>query len=169
MKKRDATTAGMLAAAALAAACTPGDDLGGAGVHRGPISFGMNDSTWADDGVCDDPRFEGPGTRPGATTDDRGADAGDCAALYDAGRVWLAGVDPRTGEIDFGNDASRYAHDGECDDPRFTGPGTPWNWLLQVENRGHDATDCRRLHEVDRVRLFGITMRPQEGSPDADR
>ena len=35
-----------------------------------------------------------------------------------------AGIDPDTGAIDFGDDASEYARDGQYDDPRFTGPGT---------------------------------------------
>ena len=169
MKKRSGATTGIMAAAVLMTACTPRDNLVGEGVRRGAIEFGLNTSAWADDGVCDDPRFEGPGTRPGMETDDRGADAGDCLALYEAGLVRLAGVDPESGAIDFGDDASRYALDGECDDPRFTGPGTAWDWLLLGENRGHDATDCRRLYEVNQVRLFGVTVKPPDDADAAHR
>lgn len=53
--------------------------------------------------------------------------------------------------IDFGNDKSRWAKDGECDDPRFTGPGT--DEILLEEDRGRDATDCRALFQQGRVTI----------------
>ncbi len=45
--------------------------------------------------------------------------------------------------IEFGNDTSEWANDGECDDPRFGGPGMA-NVLLD-EDIGRDANDCRYL------------------------
>lgn len=54
-------------------------------------------------------------------------------------------------EIDFGDNASQWANDGECDDPRFEGEGAA-ETLLE-EDRGHDAADCRALLEAGRVRL----------------
>ena len=54
---------------------------------------------------------------------------------------------------DFGDDASRWANDDECDDPRFQGPGAA-DTLLE-EDRGHDAADCRTLFNAGRVRLRG--------------
>ncbi|MCC6304975.1 MAG: hypothetical protein IT545_07240 [Rhodobacteraceae bacterium] len=54
--------------------------------------------------------------------------------------------------VDFGDDAGAYTNDGECDDRRFFGPGmaTGLGW----KEAGHDATDCRRLHDEGRVRLW---------------
>jgi hypothetical protein len=54
-------------------------------------------------------------------------------------------------DIDFGDDSGEYASDGECDDPRFTGPGTPTS--LSVEHTLRDATDCRRLFGIGAIRL----------------
>lgn len=51
--------------------------------------FGDNTSTWADDGECDDPRFEGDGAAATLLDEDRGHDAADCRALFEAGRVAL--------------------------------------------------------------------------------
>lgn len=47
-------------------------------------------------------------------------------------------------EIFFGDDYSEWAFDGECDDPRFAGPGTAWD--LFAEDAYHDATDCYRAY-----------------------
>ena len=52
---------------------------------------------------------------------------------------------------DFGDNTSRWADDGECDDPRFEGEGAA-NTLLE-EDRGHDAADCRALFESGRITL----------------
>lgn len=47
---------------------------------------------------------------------------------------------------DFGADTSAWANDGECDDPRFTGPGVA---AVTVEaGRMADATDCRAAWEA---------------------
>ena len=43
--------------------------------------------------------------------------------------------------IDYGDNSSMFANDGECDDPRFTGPGTSDD--LDYTSAGHDADDCR--------------------------
>lgn len=160
------TPGAVLMSTMLIAACTPTDEVTHATVTQGAINFGTNDSAWANDGACDDPRFEGPGTDDLLQTDDRGADADDCLALYRAGAIRLAGIDPETGAIDFGDNASEHARDGECDDPRFTGPGTAWDWTLLMENRGHDAADCRTLYESGEARLFGIPV-PERRSPNA--
>ena len=50
---------------------------------------------------------------------------------------------------DFGDNTSRWAYDGECDDPRFEGEGAA-DTLLE-EDRGHDAADCRKLFEAGRI------------------
>ena len=56
--------------------------------------------------------------------------------------------------IAFGDDTSRWAHDGECDDPRFQGSGMA-PALLDAD-RGHDATDCRRLFESGHISLRDV-------------
>ena len=86
----------------------------------------------------------------------RGRDAADCRRLFDVGRIRLFGVDLGSGRIDFGDDASGYAGDGECDDPRFDGDGM--DEFPLVGDRGHDATDCRRLYDAGRIRLFGVRL-----------
>lgn len=56
-----------------------------------------------------------------------------------------------TDGIEWGDDGSRWANDGECDDPRFAGPGVHSNNL--AEDRFHDATDCRTLYEQGQIYL----------------
>ena len=50
-------------------------------------------SDYAQDGECDDPRFDGDGMAAISLAGDRGHDAADCRRLYDAGRIRLFGVD----------------------------------------------------------------------------
>jgi hypothetical protein len=116
----------------------------GAGT-RFSIEFGDDTGDWARDGECDDIRFQGDGMASILIFQDRGRDAADCRRLYDEGRVRLFGVDLRSGAIDFGDDASRKAQDGQCADPRFEGVGI--DGVLFTEDRGHDATDCRQLYD----------------------
>ena len=59
----------------------------------------------------------------------------------------------RAESIEFGDDASAWARDGECDDPRFEGDGMAST--LSDADRGHDATDCRQLFKSGRIRLHG--------------
>lgn len=51
--------------------------------------FGDNSSHWANDGECDDPRFEGAGAANTLLEEDLGHDAADCRRLFDAGRIAL--------------------------------------------------------------------------------
>ena len=55
-------------------------------------------------------------------------------AFHDAG-VAASGIP------DFGDNAGAYANDGECDDPRFKGPGMTTTTLLP-DDILHDARDC---------------------------
>lgn len=65
---------------------------------------------------------------------------------------------------DFGDDESRWAKDGECDDRRFTGAGMSEDPLLDSDI-GHDATDCRAAWSRGDVRLAtGAT--PARFTPD---
>jgi hypothetical protein len=51
--------------------------------------------------------------------------------------------------LDFGDDSSEWANDGECDDPRFQGTGAAETLL--DEDIYRDATDCRTLFEEGRI------------------
>ncbi|KRA95626.1 hypothetical protein ASD83_18430 [Devosia sp. Root685] len=121
------------------------------------IDFGDDSSEWAKDGECDDPRFEGTGVADELVDADRLKDATDCKAAYEAGTVTLKesastpAVAATTTEIDFGDDSSEWANDGECDDPRFTGTGTA-DELVNAD-RMKDATDCRAAFEAGTVTL----------------
>lgn len=57
-------------------------------------------------------------------------------------------------DIDFGDDSSTWSNDGECDDPRFEGPGMTRTLLLDEDIRS-DATDCRKAFEAGRLTLRG--------------
>lgn len=56
-----------------------------------------------------------------------------------------------SGSIEWGDNTSQWANDGECDDPRFAGPGMAQT-LLDVD-RFHDANDCRSLYERGQIYL----------------
>ena len=112
---------------------------------EGPFDWGNNSSQWANDGECDDIRFTGSGMSTVLMPDSIGMDAADCRNHYDAGSVGLnplfkapASID----DIDFGNNTSDYANDGECDDLRFTGDYAS-EMIYLTEDIGHDANDCR--------------------------
>ena len=125
----------------------------------GDIDFGDDTSEWANDGECDDPRFEGAGTAAELVDADIMKDASDCRAAYEAGTVTLVGggatpdVVAMANDIDFGDDSSEWANDGECDDPRFAGEGTAAE--LVDEDILKDATDCRAAYEAGTVTLAG--------------
>lgn len=57
-------------------------------------------------------------------------------------------------EIDFGDDTSEWANDGECDDPRFTGIGT--NKKLLGEDMYADATDCKAAVEAGTASVIAV-------------
>ncbi len=69
-------------------------DLGGGSVGTSIVSdgidFGDDLSNWADDGECDDPRFNGEGAATTLLKDDMYHDATDCSAGYSAGTIQLA-------------------------------------------------------------------------------
>ena len=137
----------------------------------GNIDFGDDSSTWANDGECDDPRFTGPGSASTLLDEDLGRDATDCSELFQQGQIQLVqGVEQSDtnqpaaeitpppssdtgGELNFGDDSSIWANDGECDDPRFTGPGTA-EAPLSALNLLKDATDCKTLFENGEINLI---------------
>lgn len=118
------------------------------------IAFGDNSSEYANDGECDDRRFIGVGMAKGLDTDDNYKDANDCRDAYRDGRIKLwelakAKAATQCSEIRFGNNSSEYSRDGECDDYRFEGPGT--SYVVNSEDIGRDAADCRRLCEQGKI------------------
>jgi hypothetical protein len=152
-----------LAAAALAFCLS----LTASTLHAQP-DFGDNSSRWANDGECDDPRFEGAGAADTLLDEDRGHDAADCRTLFNAGRITLRRAAAGTGAVganaavDFGDDSSEWARDGECDDPRFQGEGSAETLL--AADAYQDATDCRTLLGEGR-----ISLRADAASTGAER
>ena len=71
-----------------------------------------------------------------------GASGGDTGALSEAD---LQARAPAS-SVDFGNDSSEWSNDGECDDPRFRGPGMTATPVLDEDTRA-DASDCRAAYE----------------------
>lgn len=125
------------------------------------VNFGDDASRFAKDGECDDMRFDGPGMTDTLLIDsDILHDATDCRAAYNQGRLHYMGghrhgTPPATtgsDHIQWGDDASKYSKDGECDDKRFTGPGMTTTPLLDSDIQ-HDATDCRAAFNQGRLTL----------------
>ena len=88
--------------------------------------------------ACGGDAAEEEGTADGAETATADAPAGEAVAAASG--------------VDFGDDASRWSNDGECDDPRFQGPGMTATPLLE-EDIMHDATDCREAFERGELEL----------------
>jgi len=154
----------------------PGDDAGavplpfGLGGDAGPaynrtemievtgIDFGDNSGPFTDDGECDDPRFAGPGAATATFDGAELTDAGDCSNLYLQGALTYVEPDPvsagtvvNSDNISFGDNTGMFPNDGECDDPRFEGPGAAA--FTSEESQMRDADDCRSLFESGRVTL----------------
>tara|TARA_R110001599_G_scaffold318163_1_gene527699 strand:+ start:5752 stop:6480 length:729 start_codon:yes stop_codon:yes gene_type:complete len=62
------------------------------------------------------------------------------------GKVILAASESHD---EFGDDSGDYAHDGTCDDVRFTGEGR--SILLTDSHIGKDASDCRAAYEAGTI------------------
>ncbi len=119
------------------------------------IDFGDDNGDWSNDGECDDPRFQGPGmTSTPLLSSDILHDATDCKVAYEAGLLTLR-EGTSTYTVNFGDDSSEWANDGECDDGRFTGPGLTSTPLLQ-EDVLADATDCSTAYNAGRLQLLGV-------------
>ena len=113
------------------------------------FEYGDDSSEYANDGECDDLRFVGPGMEDIIlTADEVLRDASDCKKMVEQGLIRYGGDDP----LDFGTDSGDYARDGECDDPRFEGPGMTTTVLL-AEDIKADASDCRKEFKKGRIRL----------------
>ncbi len=131
-------------------------DLNGIMILNG-VLFGDDTSQFSNDGECDDPQFIGQSmANGGGSTEHRGHDRTDCLTAFRAGSLKIAPVIPvhqriTVSGIDFGDDESAFANDGECDDPRFTGEGGAVN--PQEVNRSHDASDCLAAFQAGSVTL----------------
>lgn len=68
--------------------------------------------------------------------------------------------------VDFGSDTSQWSNDGECDDPRFTGPGMTTTTLLEADIRA-DATDCKTAFDAGAITLIGGDVVDPPATPDA--
>ena len=88
--------------------------------------------------------MDGPGSGPAAASTAATAPA-------DARRR------PPSQSIDFSDDTSELARDGECDDPRFEGDRMAA--IPLASDRRRDAADCRRLYNTGRIRLFAVNLR----------
>ena len=111
---------------------------------------------YAKDGECDDRRFIGTGMASVLDRADDGKDSIDCSALLDVGLIHRvskeAGIAAtHCSAIDFGDDASPFANDGECDDICFDGPGTASS--ISIDDLLHDADDCSAQCERGKIWL----------------
>jgi len=132
-------------------------------VADGQIDFGENTSEWANDNECDDLRFAGPGAAGSSTEENLLKDAADCRSLYRTGQLYLLADDPTLAKLPYGDNSSEWANDGECDDPRFFGLGSAE--ILLDDDLGHDAVDCRMLFETGQIE-FGTEV-VASGKPKA--
>lgn len=125
--------------------------FGGWMAHFDAIRLGNDSGLFAGDGECDDTRFTGDGEYLGITvTDDYVMrDASDCRRLFMEGLVRLKDTEM----IDFGDDSSVWANDGECDDVRFTGPSRYLGITSNDDHVRRDASDCRQLFVEGLIRL----------------
>ncbi|MCK2184067.1 hypothetical protein [Halomonas getboli] len=119
---------------------------------------------------CNDDFSTAAGTNPGITwSDPPSGNYNIWVGTYESGGLpdasvyiseaepaWSNGAGTASGGgsshgIEWGDNTSRWANDGECDDPRFAGPGV--HSLNVDEDRYHDANDCRSLYDQGQVYL----------------
>ncbi|HVR91070.1 MAG TPA: hypothetical protein VHG29_08275 [Novosphingobium sp.] len=128
------------------------------------VDFGDDASRFSKDGECDDMRFSGAGMTSTTLIDsDIRHDATDCRSAYNQGRLTYQGgqraapastgyADSGVNHIMWGDDASQFSRDGECDDKRFIGAGMTSTILIDSDIK-HDATDCRTAYNQGRLTL----------------
>ncbi len=75
-------------------------------------------------------------------------------ALASAIVLGLPGPVLAADDINFGDDSSQFAKDGECDDMRFAGAGMTDTLLIDSDIL-HDATDCRTGFNQGRLTYLG--------------
>lgn len=143
------------------------------------VHFGDDSGDWANDNQCDDPRFSGEAMTDQPYDANKGRDASDCAAAWQAGRLTLTDQNDATdiGDagtsgittpwiedgVDFGTDSGAWSNDGECDDPRFVGEGMTATTLLDEDIRA-DASDCLAGWRAGTLTLREDGAQPAKGS-----
>ncbi|WP_166416965.1 hypothetical protein [Cochlodiniinecator piscidefendens] len=120
------------------------------------INFGDDAGAFANDHECDDPRFTGWGTASSTSQENTMHDASDCRWLHNLGAIRLTRVAGESSPqecaiINFGDDQSNWVGNGECDDPRFAGPAAAR--IMNLEDIGHDASECRQMCQQGSVWL----------------
>ncbi|MFZ8952505.1 MAG: hypothetical protein ACO2ZB_02115 [Gammaproteobacteria bacterium] len=123
--------------------------------------FGDDSSPFALDGECDDPRFQGTGMARVLREENTLKDASDCMRLFNTRMI----TNSSNGYLNFGDDSSPFALDGECDDPRFKGNGMASTLLLSDIYR--DATDCSTLYYDGQTSLLVAPEFGDDSSPFA--
>ncbi|MEP2737320.1 MAG: hypothetical protein ABJP34_13610 [Erythrobacter sp.] len=134
------------------------------------LEFGDDTGEFASDGECDDVRYTGDGMAEILLTDSIGKDATDCKAAFKAGTISVSAMHaiPANDEaIDFGDDSSDFAKDGECDDVRFVGAGSN-KMIFIAEDIGHDASDCKAAFAAGKVKWQGSSATPELGLTTQD-
>lgn len=129
------------------------------------LEFGDDTGEFASDGECDDVRYIGEGMAEVLLTDSIGKDASDCKAAFDAGKISvnaLHAVPANDAAIDFGDDTSEYAMDGECDDIRFVSARSH-RMIYIAKDIGHDASDCKAAFAGGTVKWQGSSASPELG------
>ena len=126
----------------------------------GGFFFGDDTSLYANDGECDDPRFDGRGGAKKPALSALGHDGTDCMAAWRAERITAVAERDRNGimildGVLFGDDASQFANDGECDDPQFIGTSMA-NGGGSQEHRGHDRTDCLTAFQSGSLKIAPV-------------
>ncbi len=134
------------------------------------LELGDDTGEFAKDGECDDIRFTGKGMSEVLLTDSIGKDASDCGEALKAETV---SVDPMhavpsdASPINFGDDTSQFARDGQCDDIRFAGSNAA-EMVFIAEDVGRDASDCEAAFEAGSVKWQGSTATPELGVTATD-
>lgn len=133
--------------------------------EQAALEFGDDTGEFASDGECDDVRYIGEGMAEVLLTDSIGKDASDCKAAFAAGTISvnaLHAVPANDAAIDFGDDKSEFAMDGECDDIRFVGPDSG-RMIYITDDIGHDASDCKTAFSSGKVKWQGSSATPELG------
>ena len=122
------------------------------------LSFGDNTGEWANDDVCNDPRFEADPRWPDSAfpvDDAERQDTADCERNFLERRVWPAwarSADDK--DLAFGDDSGQWTFDGECDDPRFIGVAAAES--ASASDLLRDASDCYAAWTTGTIKLFSL-------------
>lgn len=133
------------------------------------IDYGDDTSTWANDGECDDPRFEGEGMASGLERVNLLKDATDCRTLLEEGKISFSNTqyDPNAQVVngtDLGDNSYEFANDDQCDDARFIGAGMAVSPSRDAIMRDRD--DCSYGFQLGELTLASELPDPVETTYD---